>query len=497
MKQSQGDTPTDISVDHNEKSGDTRSDPPGRELMAPTRIDEVCSARDAALAKMREAVHTINIGISKARSARELAKKAHRGAFFHLEDRREEEHLAKLFREDFDPAKILEVYQKILDGRIWMSLLDRTHIDAIMDATAKNDLHRSLQKDVPEVTFDNVSATFRKLLSESDLLFKRGVATAFSKLDKRFRSHDGFKIGSRIILDRVFDEYGFWRSYGDDRNTLIDVERVFAILDGVTPNPGALVRAIDEARDRQCRRKWEIETAYFRIRAFKNGNVHMWFVRDDLVEKANRLLADYYGDALGDAADKDTSVDELRRRANVPAKDLQFFPTPKDVVDRLMDDVHFADDARILEPSAGTGAIALAAAERGAKVHAIEIHPGRAAELANIRHPRITVTCENFLQVEPGPTYDVVLMNPPFAGIHWMHHVMHAFEFLTPGGILFAILPASAEVGASKSHETFRKWANDVAPAWRSPIFRDLPPESFAEAGTRINTVTLELRKPG
>lgn len=109
----------------------------------------------------------------------------------------------------------------------------------------------------------------------------------------------------------------------------------------------------------------------------------------------------------------------------------------------------------------------------------------------------VTVRCANFLRVPAEPVYDAVAMNPPFAGTHWMDHVRHAFDCLTPGGTLHAVLPATAEFGTSRRHEAFRLWLEhetEATGSWRGR-WRDLPAESFAETGTRINTVILRLRK--
>ena len=66
----------------------------------------------------------------------------------------------------------------------------------------------------------------------------------------------------------------------------------------------------------------------------------------------------------------------------------------------------------------------------------------------------------------------------------------------TPGGELRAILPASAEVGSTAKHERFRAWAAQHFPrGYRCQQWRDLPPESFASVGVRINTVVLTLQK--
>jgi len=40
-----------------------------------------------------------------------------------------------------------------------------------------------------------------------------------------------------------------------------------------------------------------------KIRAFENGNLHLWFLDQDLLDGVNRVIAEHYGAALGrDAA---------------------------------------------------------------------------------------------------------------------------------------------------------------------------------------------------
>jgi len=125
----------------------------------------------------------------------------------------------------------------------------------------------------------------------------------------------------------------------------------------------------------------------------------------------------------------------------------------------------------------------------GAVVDAIEVHPDRCCILRSIGSD-VNVLEANFLRVTPTPTYSHVVMNPPFSGTHWMEHILHAFEFLEPGGQLTAILPVTAELGTSRKHQTFAKWANQHEGRWF-----DLPAESFAVSGTRVSTVVFTARK--
>ena len=431
-------------------------------------ITSICAARDASLATMQLAAETLEEGYALSKQARGQAHAASQGHMFHT-------HENPLFKTDFDAGKSVDSYRRSLDANVWTNLLKTTGMEDMMDKTAKDEFASSLRTDVPEVTEDNVTATLQNLFANADLIFQRGLAKAFSSLDKRFKSHDGFKIGSRMIIERLFDDNGYWR----DGHTLQDIERVFAVLDGEKPSYNSLRHAVEQSRSGYGAKQSETEAAYFLVRGFKNGNAHHWFSRDDLVEKANALLAKYYGETLPDAA----TVNEKPTGTAVATK-LQFYASPPAVVTKLLRDIRFFPGMKILEPSAGEGAI-LRQLPADADVTAVEFHPVRAAYIGAI--------CANFLTWKGPQNFDLVLMNPPFHGIHWMDHVRKAFDHLKPGGRLRAVLPASAEVNESAKHQAFRAWAEKNKDTWR--MWTELPPESFASSGTNVQTVILELKK--
>jgi hypothetical protein len=93
---------------------------------------------------------------------------------------------------------------------------------------------------------------------------------------------------------------------------VLDLDRVFHVLDGkVAPDYqqglGAAIRETMARRDgtMQC------ESDYFRARWFKNRALHLWMKRADLVERANRLIAEHFGETLGAGPD----VAQQRRNA--------------------------------------------------------------------------------------------------------------------------------------------------------------------------------------
>lgn len=399
-------------------------------------------------------------------------------------------------REDF-----LEGVRRPLDRSIWTYLLQATALDRLMDRKAKEEFRAQLEKDPPPATADNCFATMQQLVGDADLIFKRGIANAFSGLDRRFRSHDGFKVGGRIVLTYFTDS---WGHITNRRDVLIDVERTFAVLDGkAPPEPnggilGALGLAQIEANAPVLERAtYEASSEFFRVRVFKNGNAHVWFLRDDLVEKVNLLLADYYGAALGAAPDV---ADRKHEATRTPAKNYGFFESPPAVVETVLGEAGLSSTATdtygragcpvrtVLEPNAGGGAIALAAAKLGHTVSCVEIQPDLAAQLLGRGFAR--TVCADFLDQVPEVlgTFDIIVMNPPFDGGRDIDHVTHALRFLKPGGKLVSVMSAGVEFREDRKTTDFRAFVERAGGR-----FRDLPPGSFAPSGTNVNTCLLSL----
>lgn len=402
-----------------------------------------------------------------------------------------------------DPrAFYMETVRKTTDRAVWSFLIDFMGLERIMDRTARDQFREQLRDDPPEATAANCYATFSALIGDADLIFQRGVATAFSGLDRRFRSHDGFKIGSRVVLSYALSAWGSWSRNQDE--VLRDVERAFYQLDGGKPQPdrtAGIIGTWDAARratGRSLERAaFEAEDDYFRIRSFKNGNVHLWFKRKDLVEKVNLLLAEYYGAGLGVGPD---AAEPQHRNAVGPAKNFGLFETPEKIALRLLSDAgvytpetysgNGYQKLRVLEPSAGRGRIALPAMRAGHDVSCVEVQPELARDLG---FHDLRVYCADFLEVSPNArigTFDAVVMNPPFDRGRDVDHVLHALKFLKPGGKLAAIMAAGVEYREDRQTVAFRTLVERLGGR-----FRDLPAGSFAESGTNVNTVILTLTK--
>ena len=97
----------------------------------------------------------------------------------------------------------------------------------------------------------------------------------------------------------------------------------------------------------------------------------------------------------------------------------------------------------------------------------------------------------DFLEYNGGEHYDRILMNPPFERLQDVDHVQHAYnEALEEGGRLVAIMSPGGFFHQSNKAKEFREWFDSVGGE-----VEDLPPNSFKESGTGVNSVVVVIDK--
>ena len=470
---------------------------PNTGLIRRATIDAIVASRNAALDQCRVAYQKL----ADADAAITTAQKAIMDAApdqvttYTFGCRTRDEFLASLNLQDADT--FLKEARRLIDVHVWSYIIHLTDMHSLMDKEEKEAMRQSLQTDPPDVTVENVHSTLTRFMADADTIWKRGLAKTFSALDRRFRSHTGWRFGSRIILPYAFDEYGSWSFRNSHEDHLIDTERAFYILDGHTPPPNwyGIVDAV--RRERQGGhgpRQSTVHSRFFKIKIFKNGNCHLWFTREDLVKKANRVLADYYGEVLSDG-DAHDAPETFSSKTSL-ARNFGHYPTPEAVAHRLVEAAsirtpqHGEAPALILEPSAGGGNIASLAACRGT-VDCIEIQP-HLADLLKAAGIYRHVWTADFLDRTPTPVYDFILMNPPFDRERDIDHVTHALKFLNETGLLIAVMSAGTEFRETAKSRAFRDHMAHLNARWK-----DLPPGSFSSVGTNVNTLLLKVYQDG
>ena len=117
----------------------------------------------------------------------------------------------------------------------------------------------------------------------------------------------------------------------------------------------------------------------------------------------------------------------------------QLFPTPPDIAAQVVDMAGIEAHHRVLEPSAGTGAL-LSQIEHAADIVAVEINQQLADRLRGPRPFGLSIRCADFLACNGDlGTFDRIVMNPPFENGADIKHIQHARGMLREGGRLVAI----------------------------------------------------------
>ncbi|WAL83708.1 DUF4942 domain-containing protein [Pandoraea sp. XJJ-1] len=184
---------------------------------------------------------------------------------------------------------------RLIDAHGWNHLLSESGMRTFMDAKAREQWNRQIAEgDVPELTAANIEATFAQLYGARGDMLERGVLQCFRRLSWDYKSNSPFSFGKRIIVRYLLSQGCSNYHATNERD---DLARVFSVLDG-KPEPDHRHGISSLILHAQRLRETEAENAYFQLRWFKNGNCHLTFLRADLVDQVNKILAKHYPNAL-------------------------------------------------------------------------------------------------------------------------------------------------------------------------------------------------------
>lgn len=171
-------------------------------------------------------------------------------------------------------------------------------------------------------------------------------------------------------------------------------------------------------------------------------------------------------------------------------KTSQSFFTPEDEAYAVVREVGPLLKRRVLEPSAGDGALADIARAAGAEVVVVESYRPNALVLTQKGYDVIE---RDFLSLSPEDIgyFDAICANPPFSGDQDIEHVTHMLDFLKPGGILSVITSIRWVSGALQRHREFRSLMDAYGATWV-----EIGAGAFKTSGTMVSTVRIRLQKP-
>lgn len=179
-------------------------------------------------------------------------------------------------------------------------------------------------------------------------------------------------------------------------------------------------------------------------------------------------------------------------------KELSYWATPRALAVEVVSGLGLIPEMRVLEPSAGDGALVRAVCEEYPLVPIVALEPDYARRMvlrmtrAGGLHIR-SCTFEEYaaLASADGTRFDAVVMNPPFTlpgrRYAWAEHLTLAWDLLAPGGQLRAIVPASLGFGRQRPVAAVRALIDAAG-----GMFRPAPAGAFNTSGTNVHTLIVE-----
>ena len=255
-------------------------------------IQNLLNQRDAVIERIGNAIALLH-------EAQNIADAAHltqeyRGFAYLLQGK---DHY---MRTDLLDGDALTGIRSRIDASAWDYLMSESGLLSLMDSKARADWRNKIEHcDTPELTRDNIRATFGMLHDTRGDMFERGVIECFRRLSWCYKTNRPFAFGKRIVMTYI-------RSYGhfshDKLDHIADLQRVFCILDGQPEEDhrNGIYRRLSDAErgSRGLITAGTHDDVYMHFRWFKNGNAHITFKRMELVEKMNAILAKHYPGAL-------------------------------------------------------------------------------------------------------------------------------------------------------------------------------------------------------
>jgi protein-L-isoaspartate O-methyltransferase len=184
--------------------------------------------------------------------------------------------------------------------------------------------------------------------------------------------------------------------------------------------------------------------------------------------------------------------------------DFQQFSTPPAQALVVVKAASLCAGMKVLEPSAGTGNIAVLARLSGAQVDTNEIDPRRRDLLALQGFEPTALDAERLDNLLPAEkSYDCIVMNPPFSATggrvtghrtaFGARHIEQALLRLKPGGRLVAIVGC----GMAMDRPAFREWWSDIAKRYQVRANVGMDGREYAKFGTTFDNQIIVIDRDG
>jgi hypothetical protein len=204
-----------------------------------------------------------------------------------------------------------ERLREAIDRVLWARLFELSGAEQIMSSDARNQLQRSLSgrpnhgdPKLPELTVDNILATFHGFALKAEDTFGDCVESVFRKLSWNYRTNEPYRLGRKMILSYAVSAYDVTGETCSrvDSDSLVDLERALHVL---AKRPQPTHQTGLRALQRILWGAWvdvpsSAGAPLLRLKVYRKRSAHVEILEPELVDDLNRIMAARRPFVLGD-----------------------------------------------------------------------------------------------------------------------------------------------------------------------------------------------------
>ena len=193
-----------------------------------------------------------------------------------------------------------EKVKRVIKRKAWRTLYQALEIDRVASIKRRDEIHKRLEEGtLPEITIENIWDMFEALNQNINEFARESVLEVYRWLRPNGDSYEMtayktnqknamYEIGKKVVKPSMLQlSAGRFRTNYYNEKYLIALDKVFHMLDGKNmlekSYRSPLVDAINSSE------AGTVTTDYFFCRMYQNGNLHIEFLRLDLVKQFNAV----------------------------------------------------------------------------------------------------------------------------------------------------------------------------------------------------------------
>ena len=194
----------------------------------------------------------------------------------------------------------LKKVKETIKRKAWSTLYYLLEIDRIASIKRRDEIHQQLESgNLPEITVESIYEMMEALNTNINEFAKESVLEVYKWLRPNADSYEmtryktnqknaAFELKKRIVKNQMVNiSFRVFRTNHYNEKYLIALDKVFHMLDGKNmlecSYRSPLVDAINTSEGSS------VSTDYFFCRMYQNGNLHIEFLRADLVQQFNAI----------------------------------------------------------------------------------------------------------------------------------------------------------------------------------------------------------------